>query len=136
MEYAHRYESILRELCKLYKKMLPLIEQLEAYDNALSAVSSADKPDIRKLRSITSHKERIVRSLDRISLNIAKLHVKLSSISEFCLDMDDTPLYHYMEKLHLAAYNGICRVNANEDANNPYIIKRLNNFKRMFESDA
>ncbi len=136
MEYTQKYENILKELCRLYKKMLPLIDQVEVYDNALSAAVKAEKPNVRQIHSITSHKDRIVRNLDSISINIAKQHVKLSSIAEFCLDMDQNPLYRYMEKLHLAAYNGIRRINAAEDSNNPYILKRLDTFKKYFEGRA
>lgn len=133
MNYNRRYENILKDLCRLYKKMLPLIEQLEGYDKALAAVAGAGKPDVHKIRVITAHKERIVKALDSLSIDIAKLHLKLGAISEFCLDGNDTPLYRYMQRLHLEAYSGICRVNEREDVDNPFIIKRLKEFGRYFE---
>ncbi len=133
MNYNRRYENILKDLCRLYKKMLPLIEQLEGYDKALATVAGAGKPDVHKIRVIIAHKERIVKALDSLSIDIAKLHVKLGAISEFCLDGNDTSLYRYMQKLHLEAYSGICRVNEREDVDNPFIIKRLKEFGRYFE---
>ncbi len=136
MEYTRKYEDILRELCNLYKKMLPLIGQLENCDRALKAVTSVDMPDVRKIRSITTHKEKLVKSLDHISIGISKLHVKLAAVSELYPELDDSRLYRYMQKLHTEAYSGICRINANEDTDNPFIIKRLNKFKKLFESEA
>lgn len=136
MNYNRRYENILNELCRHYKKMLPLIEKLEGYDKALAAVTGSAKPDVHKIRVITAHKERIIKGLDSLSIDIAKLHVKLGAISEFCLDENDTPLYRYMQRLHLEAYNGIRRINEKEDMNNPFILKQLNKLKRSFEENA
>ncbi len=133
MNHNRRYENILKDLCRLYRKMLPLIEQLEGYDKALAIVAGSDKPDVHKIRVITAHKERIVKGLDNLSIDIARLHVKLSAISEFCLDENETPLYRYMQRLHLEAYSGICRINEKADVNNPFIIKRLEGFKQRFE---
>ena len=135
MDYNRRYDNILKDLCRLYKKMLPLIEQLEKYDKMLASAAGADKPDVHKIRVITAHKERIIKALDSLSIDIAKLHVKLSAISEFCLDGNDTPLYRYMQRLHLETYNGVRRINEKEDMNNPFILKQLNKLKKSFEEN-
>lgn len=135
MEYRQIYENLLKTLCNGYRKMFQLLEGIEQCDGELTLLSQQNRPDINEINNITGCKERLICTLDQISLAIESLHQQLDGIMELCQEVSIHPMYHYMEDLQLLTYYYIRKVINKEDINNPDVINRLNIYKESLELD-
>ena len=117
MEYRQIYENLLKTLCNAYRKMFRLLEGIEQCDD------------------VTAYKERLICTLDQISLAIDPLHKQLDGIMELCQEVSVHPMYRHMEDLQILTYYYIRKVINKEDINNPDIISRLNSYKESLELD-
>lgn len=135
MEYRQIYENLLKTLCNAYRKMFRLLEGIEQCDADLSRLSLQNRPDVGEVSDVTSYKERLICTLDQISLAIEPLHKQLDNIMELCQEVDAHPMYHHMEDLQILTYYYIRKVINKEDINNPNIINRLNSYKESLELD-
>lgn len=135
MEYRQIYENLLTTLCNAYNKMFKLLEGIEQCDRELARLSALNRPDVNEICSITSHKDQLLNTLDKISLAIEPVHQQLDGIRELCQEVCTHRLYHRMEDLQLLTYYYIRKVINREDINNPDIISRLNDYKESLELD-
>ena len=136
MDYRQMYENLLQTLCKAYNKMFRILEQIEKCDEALSLLTASNRPDADDVLAIASQTERLIQSLDRISLAIEPVHARLDGLKALCPEVSSHPLYGYMEDLQLLTYYDIRRVINKEDICNPEIVKRLNDYKESLELDV
>lgn len=135
MEYRQIYENLLKTLCNAYRKMFRFLEGIEQCDAELSRLSEQNRPDVDEVSGVTSCKERLIYTLDQVSLAIEPLHEQLDGIMELCQEVDAHPMYHHMEDLQILTYYYIRKVINKEDINNPSIISRLNSYKESLELD-
>ena len=135
MEYRKIYENLLKTLCNAYRKMFRFLEGIEQCDAELSRLSEQNRPDVDEVSGVTSCKERLICTLDQVSLAIEPLHEQLDGIMELCQEVDAHPMYHHMEDLQILTYYYIRKVINKEDINNPSIISRLNSYKESLELD-
>lgn len=135
MDYRETYENLLRALCKAYDKMFLILEQIEQCDEMLAALSLENRPDVDHVLAIATQTERLIESLDHISLAIQPVHIQLDGIKALCQEVTSNPLYGHMEDLQLLVYYYIRKVINKEDINNPDILARLNDYKESLELD-
>lgn len=135
MDYRETYENLLRALCKAYDKMFLILEQIEQCDEMLAALSQENRPDVDHVLAIATQTERLIESLDHISLAIQPVHIQLDGIKALCQEVTSNPLYGHMEDLQLLVYYYIRKVINKEDINNPDILARLNDYKESLELD-
>lgn len=135
MDYRETYENLLRALCKAYDKMFLILEQIEQCDEALAALTLENRPDVDHVLAIATQTERLIESLDHISLAIQPVHTQLDGIKSLCLEVTSNPLYGHMEDLQLLVYYYIRKVINKEDINNPEVLDRLNAYKESLELD-
>lgn len=130
------YENLLQTLCKAYNRMFQILKQIEKCDEALSLLSTLNRPDVDEVLAVTSQTEHLIQTLDKISLAIEPIHAQLDGIMALCQEIKIHPLYYHMEDLQLLTYYYIRKVINKEDINNPEIIRRLNDYKESLELDA
>ena len=135
MEKGQIYEILLRTQCEAYQDMLELLERIERLDEALAAISAQNRPDVRKISTITSQKEHLIQRLDVLSLHAKQAHQELEGMSELYQEISIHPLYQHMKELKLAAYQRITAVIKKEDQRNPDIIKHLEDYKEALTLD-
>ena len=135
MDYRETYENLLRALCKAYDKMFLILEQIEQCDEMLAALSQENRPDVDHVLAIATQTERLIESLDHISLAIQPVHIQLDGIKALCQEVTSNPLYGHMGDLQLLVYYYIRKVINKEDINNPDILARLNDYKESLELD-
>ncbi|MDE7322919.1 MAG: hypothetical protein K2N73_09380 [Lachnospiraceae bacterium] len=135
MEYRQIYENLLKTLCNAYRKMFQLLEGVDHCDGELTRLSLLNRPSVDEVNNITAYKERLICTLDQISLAIEPLHKQLDGIMELCQEVSVHPFYHHMEDLQILTYYYIRKVINKEDINNPDIIRRLKNYKESLELD-
>ena len=135
MDYRETYENLLRALCKAYDKMFLILEQIEQCDEMLAALSQENRPDVDHVLAIATQTERLIESLDHISLAIQPVHIQLDGIKALSQEVTSNPLYGHMEDLQLLVYYYIRKVINKEDINNPDILARLNDYKESLELD-
>ncbi len=135
MEYRQIYENLLKTLCNAYRKMFRLLEGIEQCDDELTRLSLENRPDVDEVNDVTAYKERLICTLDQISLAIDPLHKQLDGIMELCQEVSVHPMYRHMEDLQILTYYYIRKVINKEDINNPDIISRLNSYKESLELD-
>ena len=135
MDYRETYENLLRALCKAYDKMFLILEQIEQCDEMLAALSQENRPDVDHVLAIATQTERLIESLDHISLAIQPVHIQLDGIKALCQEVTSNPLYGHMEDLQLLVYYYIQKVINKKEINNPDILDRLNSYKESLELD-
>ena len=135
MDYRETYENLLRALCKAYDRMFLILEQIEQCDEMLATLSQENRPDVDHVLAIATQTERLIESLDHISLAIQPVHIQLDGIKALCQEVTSNPLYGHMEDLQLLVYYYIRKVINKEDINNPDILARLNDYKESLELD-
>lgn len=99
MEYRQIYENLLKTLCNAYRKMFRLLEGIEQCDDELTRLSLQNRPDVDEVNDVTAYKERLICTLDQISLAIDPLHKQLDGIMELCQEVSVHPMYRHMEDL-------------------------------------
>lgn len=135
MDYRQIYDDLLRSLCKAYDKMFRILEQIEQCDEALEQLTQENRPDVDQVLAIATQTERLIESLDHLSLEIQPVHERLEGIKSLCQEVSANPLYGHMEDLQLLVYYYIRKVINKEDINNPEILDRLNAYKESLELD-
>ena len=115
--------------------MFRLLEGIEQCDDELARLSLQNRPDVDEVNDVTAYKERLICTLDQISLAIDPLHKQLDGIMELCQEVSVHPMYRHMEDLQILTYYYIRKVINKEDINNPDIISRLNSYKESLELD-
>lgn len=135
MDYRQTYENLLRTLCKAYDRMFLILEQIEQCDEMLASLSLENRPDVDHVLAIATQTERLIESLDHISLEILPVHTQLDGIKSLCQEVYTDPLYGHMEDLQLLVYYYIQKVINKEEINNPEILDRLNDYKESLELD-
>ena len=135
MDYRETYENLLRALCKAYDKMFRILEQIEQCDDALEQLTQENRPDVDHVLGIATQTERLIESLDHISLKIQPVHEQLDGIRSLCQEVTSNPLYGHMEDLQTLVYYYIRKVINKEEINNPDVLNRLNAYKESLELD-
>lgn len=135
MEYRQKYESLLQTLCNAYNKMFQLLEGVEQCDKELARLSLINRPSVEEVCRVTEYKERLIVTLDQISLAIDPLHDQLDGLRALCQEIDSHSMYLRLTNLQLLVYYYIRQVINKEDINNPDIIKRLNDYKESLALD-
>lgn len=135
MEYRQKYEGLLQALCNAYNKMFKLLEGVEHCDKELGRLSLVNRPSVEEVCRITEYKERLIVTLDQISIAIDPVHNQLDGLRALCQEINSHPMYLHLNDLQLLVYYYIRQVINKEDINNPDIINRLNQYKESLELD-
>lgn len=135
MEYRQKYESLLQTLCNAYNKMFQLLEGVEQCDKELARLSLINRPSVEEVCRVTQYKERLIITLDQISIAIDPLHDQLDGLRTLCQEIDNHSMYLHLTDLQLLVYFYIRQVINKEDINNPDIVSRLNDYKESLELD-
>lgn len=135
MEYRQKYENLLQTLCNAYNKMFKLLEGVEQCDKELSRLSLINRPNVEEVCGVTAYKERLIITLDQISIAVEPLHEQLDGLRALCQEIDRHPVYLHLNDLQLLVYYYIRQVINKEDINNPDIVNRLNDYKESLELD-
>lgn len=135
MEYRQKYEGLLQTLCNAYNKMFKLLEGVEHCDKELERLSLINRPSVEEVCRVTEYKERLIVTLDQISLAIEPVHSQLDGLWTLCQEINYHPMYLHLNDLQLLVYYYIRQVINKEDINNPDIINRLNAYKESLELD-
>ncbi|MDE6916617.1 MAG: hypothetical protein K2P39_07470, partial [Lachnospiraceae bacterium] len=122
MEYRKKYENLLQTLCNAYNKMFQLLEGVEQCDVELTRLSRINRPSVDEVCGVTALKERLIVTLDQISIAIDPVHDQLDGLRALCQEIDNHPMYLHLTDLHLLVYYYIRQVINKEDINNPDII--------------
>lgn len=135
MEYRQKYESLLQTLCNAYNKMFQLLECVEQCDKDLVRLSQLNRPSVEEVCRITEYKDRLIITLDQISIAVDPIHDQLDGIRALCQEIDQHSMYLHLTDLQLLVYYYIRQVINKEDIRNPDIISRLNDYKESLELD-
>lgn len=135
MEYRQKYEGLLQTLCNAYNKIFKLLEGVEHCDKELERLSRINRPSVEEVCRVTEYKERLIVTMDEISIAIEPLHDQLDGLRALCQEIDSHPMYLHLNDLQLLVYYDIRQVINKEDINNPDIINRLSNYKESLELD-
>ncbi|MDE6221960.1 MAG: hypothetical protein K2G51_16295 [Lachnospiraceae bacterium] len=135
MEYRQKYENLLQTLCNAYNKMFQLLECVEQCDRELARLSQVNRPSVEEVCRVTEYKERLITTLDQISIAIDPIHDQLDGIRALCQEIDQHSMYLHLTDLQLLVYYYIRQVINKEDIRNPDIIRRLNDYKESLELD-
>ncbi|MDE6622553.1 MAG: hypothetical protein K2K74_19095 [Lachnospiraceae bacterium] len=135
MEYRQKYESLIQTLCNAYNKMFQLLECVEQCDKELVRLSQLNRPSVEEVCRITEYKDRLIITLDQISIAVDPIHDQLDGIRALCQEIDQHSMYLHLTDLQLLVYYYIRQVINKEDIRNPDIISRLNDYKESLELD-
>lgn len=135
MEYRQKYESLLQTLCNAYNKMFQLLECVEQCDKELVRLSQLNRPSVEEVCRVTEYKDRLIITLDQISIAVDPIHDQLDGIRALCQEIDQHSMYLHLTDLQLLVYYYIRQVINKEDIRNPDIISRLNDYKESLELD-
>jgi len=135
MDFRQRYENLLQILCDAYTKMYQLLEGVEQCDHELNRLSLINRPSVEEVCGVTDCKDRLIVTIDKISIAIEPIHQQLDAIMSICQEVSVHPQYRRMQNLEYVIYYAIQKIINKEDINNPDIIDRLNNYKASLELD-
>ena len=135
MEYRKTYELILNNLCNAYRKMLSILDKIDGFDRLLNDVSDERRPDANLVYAIAAQKERMIAQLDSISVEVEELHVKLENMMSICQQIEELPMYKYLENLQLLTYYRINAIMNEEAVTTPQVIDKLTACKESMELD-
>lgn len=135
MDFRQRYENLLQILCDAYTKMYQLLKGVEQCDRELNRLSLINRPSVEEVCGVTDCKERLIVTIDKISIAIEPIHQQLDAIQAICQEVSIHPQYRRMQNLEYVIYYAIQKIINKEDINNPDIIDRLNNYKASLELD-
>lgn len=135
MEYRQKYENLLQTLCNAYNKIFKLLEGVEQCDRELLRLSRINRPGVGDVCRVTECKQRLIVTMDQISLAAEPVHGQLDGLRALCQEIDSHPMYLHLNDLQLLVYYYIRQVINKEDINNPDIINRLNDYKESLELD-
>ncbi|EOS52823.1 hypothetical protein C809_00372 [Lachnospiraceae bacterium MD335] len=135
MDYRKTYELILNNLCSAYRKMLSMLDKIDGFDRLLNDVSDERRPDANLVYAIAAQKERMIAQLDSISVEVEELHVKLENMMSICQQIEELPMYKYLENLQLLTYYRINAIMNEEAVTTPQVIDKLTACKESMELD-
>lgn len=135
MDYRKTYELLLNNLCDLYRKMLKILDKIDGFDKLLNEVSEERRPDADFVYAIATQKERLLERLDRISIDVEQLHVRLENIMALCQEVAEQPLYKYMENLQILTFYRINAIMNEEAVETPQVLDKLTECKESMELD-
>ena len=135
MDYRKTYELILSNLCSAYRKMLSILDKIDGFDRLLNDVSDERRPDANLVYAIAAQKERMIAQLDSISVEVEELHVKLENMMSICQQIEELPMYKYLENLQLLTYYRINAIMNEEAVTTPQVIDKLTACKESMELD-
>ncbi len=135
MDYRKSYELILNNLCNAYRKMLSILDKIDGFDRLLNDVSDERRPDANLVYAIAAQKERMIAQLDSISVEVEELHVKLENMMSICQQIEELPMYKYLENLQLLTYYRINAIMNEEAVTTPQVIDKLTACKESMELD-
>lgn len=135
MDYRQTYETLLKAQCDSYQQILHLLTNISRCDDELFATSTSVIPDMKKVQAITLKKERLIQSLDTLSLDTEAAKSQISDILLLCSEFSSHPLYLRMEQLQDIAREQLQHVLVKEDANNPSITNNLTEYKEKLETE-
>ena len=135
MDYRQTYETLLKTQCDSYQQILHLLTNISKCDDELFATSTSEVPDIKKVQAITLKKERLIQSLDTLSLDTEAAKSQISDILLLCSEFSSHPLYLRMEQLQNIAREQLQHVLEKEDINNPPITNNLTEYKEKLETE-
>ena len=133
MDYRKTYELILNNLCSAYRKMLSILDKIDGFDRLLNDVSDERRPDANLVYAIAAQKERMIAQLDSISVEVEELHVKLENMMSICQQIEELPMYKYLENLQLLTYYRINAIMNEEAVTTPQVIDKLTACKESME---
>lgn len=110
MEYRQKYESLIQTLCKAYNKIFRLLEGVEQCDKELARLSRINRPSVEEVCRVTEYKERLIVTMDQISIAIDPIHDQLDGIRALCQEIDSHPMYLHLNDLQLLVYYYIRQV--------------------------
>lgn len=135
MDYRKAYEHLLDNLCRLYRRMLKILDMIDALDKLLKDVSDERRPDANFVYAVATQKERLIEQLDGISVEAEENHVKLENLMSLCQEIATLPMYQYMENLQLLSYYRINAIMSDEEVETPQVIDKLIACKESMELD-
>ena len=135
MDYRQTYETLLKAQCDSYQQILHLLTNISRCDDELFATSTSVIPDMKKVQAITLKKERLIQSLDTLSLDTEAAKSQISDILLLCSEFSSHPLYLRMEQLQDIAREQLQHVLVKEDTNNPSITNNLTEYKEKLETE-
>ena len=135
MDYRKTYELILNNLCNAYRKMLSILDKIDGFDRLLNDVSDERRPDANLVYAIAAQKERMIAQLDSISVEVEELHVKLENMMSICQQIEELPMYKYLENLQLLTYYRSNAIMNEEAVTTPQVIDKLTACKESMELD-
>ena len=135
MDYRKTYELILNNLCSAYRKMLSILDKIDGFDRLLNDVSDERRPDANLVYAIAAQKERMIAQLDSMSVEVEELHVKLENMMSICQQIEELPMYKYLENLQLLTYYRINAIMNEEAVTTPQVIDKLTACKESMELD-
>ena len=78
MDFRQRYENLLQILCDAYTKMYQLLDGVEQCDRELNRLSLINRPSVEEVCGVTDCKDRLIVTIDKISIAIEPIHQQLS----------------------------------------------------------
>ena len=118
MDFRQRYENLLQILCDAYTKMYQLLEGVEQCDHELNRLSLINRPSVEEVCGVTDCKDRLIVTIDKISIAIEPIHQQLDAIMSICQEVSVHPQYRRMQNLEYVIYYAIQKIINKEDINN------------------
>ena len=115
--------------------MLSILDKIDGFDRLLNDVSDERRPDANLVYAIAAQKERMIAQLDSISVEVEELHVKLENMMSICQQIEELPMYKYLENLQLLTYYRINAIMNEEAVTTPQVIDKLTACKESMELD-
>ena len=125
MESRESYEMLLEAQCRNEEKLLYLLSQVKNYDLLLVEETAKFSPDCGALEYVTIQKDRLVKQMDALSLEIVKTQALIEETAEYFLDGKTHPLYQKLSVVREIVSESFDDVLAAEDDAGTDIVKNL-----------
>ena len=129
MESRESYEMLMEAQCRNEEKLLYLLSQVKNYDLLLLEETAKYSPDCGALEYVTIQKDRLVKQMDALSIEIVKTQALIEEASESFLDGKTHPLYQKLQVVKEIVAETFDDVLAAEDIASTGIAENLTTYK-------
>lgn len=129
MESRESYEMLMEAQCRNEEKLLYLLSQVKNYDLLLLEETAKYSPDCGTLEYVTIQKDRLVKQMDALSIEIVKTQALIEEASESFLDGKTHPLYQKLQVVKEIVSETFDDVLAAEDIASTGIAENLTTYK-------
>lgn len=129
MESRESYEMLMEAQCRNEEKLLYLLSQVKNYDLLLLEETAKYSPDCGALEYVTIQKDRLVKQMDALSIEIVKTQALIEEASESFLDGKTHPLYQKLQVVKEIVSETFDDVLAAEDIASTGIAENLTTYK-------